>query len=79
MAGESRPGACLVIGAGDGLGSAIARAFADQGLTVCVTRRARHLDQLEALAIAEPSPSPTPTTRQTPCASGIVFSVRFPN
>jgi len=50
MAGESRPGACLVIGAGDGLGSAIARAFADQGLTVCVTRRARHLDQLEALA-----------------------------
>jgi NAD(P)-dependent dehydrogenase (short-subunit alcohol dehydrogenase family) len=45
----SQPGVCLVIGAGDGLGGAIARAFARTGLTVCVTRRARHLDQLEAL------------------------------
>ena len=42
-------GACLVVGAGDGLGSAIARAFAREGLVACVTRRARHLDQLEAL------------------------------
>jgi len=41
---------CLVIGAGDGLGAAIARAFAAEGLTVCITRRPRHLDQLEALA-----------------------------
>lgn len=45
----SPAGVCLVIGAGDGLGGAIARAFARTGLTVCVTRRARHLDQLEAL------------------------------
>ena len=43
-------GVCLVVGAGDGLGGAIARAFAADGLAVCVTRRPRHLDQLEALA-----------------------------
>jgi NAD(P)-dependent dehydrogenase (short-subunit alcohol dehydrogenase family) len=43
-------GVCLVIGAGDGLGAAIARAFAADGLTVCVTRRPRHLDKAEALA-----------------------------
>ena len=41
---------CLVIGAGDGVGGAIAKAFAAEGLTVCVTRRARNLEQLEALA-----------------------------
>ena len=41
---------CLIIGAGDGVGSAIARAFAREGLAVCVTRRPRHLEQLEALA-----------------------------
>ena len=41
---------CLVIGAGDGLGGAIARAFAGAGHPVVLTRRARHLDQLEALA-----------------------------
>ncbi|MES2343342.1 MAG: SDR family NAD(P)-dependent oxidoreductase [Pseudomonadota bacterium] len=44
------PKICLVIGAGDGVGGAIAKAFAAEGLTVCVTRRARNLDQLEALA-----------------------------
>ena len=43
-------GACLVVGVGDGVGGAIARAFAAQGYTVCMTRRPRHLDQLEALA-----------------------------
>ena len=43
-------GVCLVIGAGDGVGGAIARAFAREGHPVCVTRRARNLDQLEALA-----------------------------
>lgn len=43
-------GACLVVGVGDGVGSAIARAFAAEGFTVCMTRRPRHLDQLEALA-----------------------------
>jgi len=42
--------ACLVVGAGDGVGSAIARAFAAEGFEVCVTRRARNLDQLEKLA-----------------------------
>lgn len=41
---------CLVVGAGDGLGAAVARAFAAEGLEVCVTRRARNLPQLEALA-----------------------------
>lgn len=46
----SEKGVCLVIGAGDGLGGAIARAFAAEGHPVVITRRARHLDQLEALA-----------------------------
>ena len=46
----SKPGVCLVIGAGDGLGSAVARAFAVEGMSVCVTRRARNLDQAQALA-----------------------------
>ncbi len=41
---------CLVVGAGDGLGASIARAFAAEGLTVCLTRRERNLDRLEALA-----------------------------
>jgi len=43
-------GACLVIGAGDDTGAAIARAFAREGLTVCVVRRSRHAEALEALA-----------------------------
>lgn len=43
-------GTCLVVGVGDGLGAALARAFAAEGLTVCMTRRPRHLDALEALA-----------------------------
>ncbi|WP_333586664.1 SDR family NAD(P)-dependent oxidoreductase [Phenylobacterium sp.] len=43
-------GACVVIGAGDGVGGAIAKAFAAEGLTACVTRRPRHIDQLEQLA-----------------------------
>jgi len=47
---DQAKGACLVIGAGDGVGGAIARAFAAAGHEVCVTRRARNLDQLEALA-----------------------------
>lgn len=40
---------CLVIGAGDGVGGSIAHAFAAAGHPVCVTRRARNLDQLNAL------------------------------
>lgn len=43
-------GVCLVIGAGDGLGGAVARAFAAERHPVVVTRRARHLEQLDALA-----------------------------
>jgi len=43
-------GVCLIVGAGDGLGGAIARAFAREGHPICLTRRARHLEQLEALA-----------------------------
>lgn len=49
MANVAGRGVCLVIGAGDGLGGAVARAFAANGHHVCVTRRARHVDQLEAL------------------------------
>lgn len=41
---------CLVIGAGDDTGAAIARAFAREGLVACVSRRPRHLEELEALA-----------------------------
>lgn len=47
---EASKGACLVVGVGDGVGGAIARAFAAEGYRVCMTRRPRHLDQLEALA-----------------------------
>jgi len=43
-------GVCLVVGAGVGVGSSIARAFAREGLEVCITRRERHTDQLEELA-----------------------------
>ena len=43
-------GSCLVVGAGDGLGASIARAFAREDLTVCLTRRPRHLEKLEDLA-----------------------------
>jgi NAD(P)-dependent dehydrogenase (short-subunit alcohol dehydrogenase family) len=40
---------CLIIGAGEGVGGAIARAFAADGFAVCVTRRARNLSQLDEL------------------------------
>jgi NAD(P)-dependent dehydrogenase (short-subunit alcohol dehydrogenase family) len=43
-------GACLVVGVGDGLGAAIAKAFAAEGLAVCMTRRPRNLDELERIA-----------------------------
>ena len=45
-------GVCLIVGVGDGLGSALARAFAAEGHVVCMTRRARHLEDLEALALS---------------------------
>jgi NAD(P)-dependent dehydrogenase (short-subunit alcohol dehydrogenase family) len=43
---------CLVIGAGEGVGQAIAYAFAGAGHPVCLTRRARNFAQLETLATA---------------------------
>src|SRR5687767_8215347 len=46
---ERKP-VCLVVGAGDGLGSAIAKAFAAEGYPVCLTRRARSIEALEQLA-----------------------------
>jgi NAD(P)-dependent dehydrogenase (short-subunit alcohol dehydrogenase family) len=45
----SDPGVCVVIGAGDDTGAAIAKAFAREGFVACVVRRPRHLDKLEAL------------------------------
>jgi len=45
-----KQGVCLVVGVGDGLGSAIAKAFAAEGHPVCMTRRARNLDALEKVA-----------------------------
>ena len=50
MGEAERKGACLIVGAGDGLGAAIASAFASEGYAVCLTRRPRHADALEALA-----------------------------
>jgi len=50
MGETKRTGVCLIVGAGDGLGAALAAAFADEGLAVCVTRRPRHAEALEALA-----------------------------
>lgn len=41
---------CLVIGAGDDTGAAIARAFAREGMVSCVVRRPRRAEALEALA-----------------------------
>jgi NAD(P)-dependent dehydrogenase (short-subunit alcohol dehydrogenase family) len=46
MSGKS---AALIIGAGDATGSAIAHAFAAEGLVACVNRRPRHADKLDAL------------------------------
>ena len=43
-------GVCLVIGAGDGLGASVARAFAREGLRVCLTRRPRRVEAIERLA-----------------------------
>ena len=47
---EDKRGVCVVIGAGDGLGASLARAFARESLTVCVTRRPRHMEAVERLA-----------------------------
>ena len=45
-------GVCVVVGAGDGLGASIARAFAREGLRVCVTRRPRNTEAVDKLAEA---------------------------
>lgn len=50
MSENSAKKVCLVIGVGDGVGSAIAKAFALDGFETVITRRARHLDELEATA-----------------------------
>jgi NAD(P)-dependent dehydrogenase (short-subunit alcohol dehydrogenase family) len=47
---SEHPKACLVVGAGDATGAAIARAFAREGMIACVVRRARHAEALEGLA-----------------------------
>ncbi len=41
---------CLVIGVGIGVGAAIAKAFALDGFETVITRRSRHLDELETIA-----------------------------
>ena len=46
---QSSKGACLVVGVGIGVGGEIAKAFAAEGYRVCMTRRARNLDQLDPL------------------------------
>ena len=52
MSESGQGSVCLVIGAGEGLGAAIARAFAHEGLRVCVTRRPRHQEAIQKLAEA---------------------------
>lgn len=47
---DGRAGACLVVGAGIGVGGAIGKAFAREGLTACLTRRPRNLAEVEGLA-----------------------------
>lgn len=42
--------AAVIIGAGDATGGAIAKAFAREGLTACVSRRPKSAEALEALA-----------------------------
>jgi len=39
------PKVCLIVGAGDGTGSAVAKRFAQSGYTVCVTRRTPNASQ----------------------------------
>lgn len=41
---------CLVVGVGDGVGAAIAKAFALDGFETVITRRSRHLAELKAIA-----------------------------
>jgi len=50
MSEQQRKKVCLVVGVGDGVGAAIAKAFALDGFETVITRRSRHLDQLESIA-----------------------------
>ncbi len=47
---EPKRGVCVVVGAGDGLGASVARAFACDGLAAVVTRRPSHFAEVQALA-----------------------------
>jgi NAD(P)-dependent dehydrogenase (short-subunit alcohol dehydrogenase family) len=47
---DSSKGACLVVGAGDDTGGAIAKAFARQGYQACLVRRPRNGSDLDDLA-----------------------------
>ena len=42
-------GTAVIVGAGDGTGAAVARAFARERLTACLVRRPRHADALDGL------------------------------
>ena len=48
-ASEARPPVVFVVGAGDATGAAVARRFARDGFTACVSRRPRHAAQLQDL------------------------------
>ncbi|OYU74367.1 MAG: short-chain dehydrogenase, partial [Alphaproteobacteria bacterium PA3] len=50
MSEQATKRVCLVIGVGDGVGAAIAKAFALDGFETVITRRARNLPDLEAIA-----------------------------
>ena len=50
MSENQRKKVCLVIGVGDGVGAAIAKAFALDGFETVITRRARNLPDLEVIA-----------------------------
>jgi len=50
MSEQATKKVCLVIGVGDGVGAAIAKAFAQDGFETVITRRARNLPDLEAIA-----------------------------
>lgn len=50
MSEQATKKVCLVIGVGDGVGAAIAKAFALDGFETVITRRARNLPDLEGIA-----------------------------
>ena len=50
MSEQASKKVCLVVGVGDGVGAAIAKAFALEGFETVITRRARNLSELEATA-----------------------------